>query len=134
MAEPVATRVDNETKQWLENRAEQEDITVSKLVAGILETNTGQSTNAEPDSTEARLNKIETETKRRIAELEQDIAVLVNHAENMENKQNRHVEICNDIELENGTMKYPILPGNEDGNVYGNEKIPVRVGSFRNSP
>lgn len=57
MSDTVAARVDEDTKQWLDNRAEQKDVTVSSLVSEILESQSGDGT--EPESTEARLNEIE---------------------------------------------------------------------------
>lgn len=100
MSESVATRVDDETKQWLETRADQEDITVSALVADILESRTGDET--EPDSTEARLNEIEN-----------DIEKLTRHSVKMEDFAMTIVDTSNELYLSGKAMEFPPLPGDE---------------------
>lgn len=119
MSEPVAARVEDDTKQWLETKAEQDEITVSKLAGNILD---NQSGDVKQNSTEQRLN-----------EIEQDITALKRHAEALELAQYTSTELCTDIELRDGTKSFPKLPGNDEENVYGDGKISIHDGSFKNS-
>jgi hypothetical protein len=100
MSESVATRVDDETKQWLETRADQEDITVSALVADILESKTGDE--AEPDSTEARLNEIEN-----------NIEKLTRHSAKTENFAMAIIDTSDELYLSGKSYDFPPLPGDE---------------------
>ena len=100
MSESVATRVDDETKQWLETRADQEGTTVSALVADILESRTGDET--EPNSTEARLDR-----------LEDDIEKLTRHSAKMESFSMTIVDTSDELYLSGESMKFPPLPGDE---------------------
>jgi len=132
MSKPVAARVKDETKQWLESRAEQEDITVSRLAGTILDSQSGDVNDSEPDSVETELNRVETELKRRVRELEQDITLLTRHAEDLELAHFSSCDICSDLEFRDGKKSFPRLPGNDEGNVYGDGKVKIRNGSYRN--
>ena len=132
MSEPVAARVEEETKQWLESRAEQEDITVSRLAGTILDSQSGDVDSSEPDSVETKLNRVETELKRRVEELERDIELLTSHAERVEQAHFTSAEICSALTFREGTVSFPRLPGNDEGNVYGNDEVKVLNGSYLN--
>lgn len=117
MSEPIAARVEDSTAEWLETRAEQEDITVSKLAAQILDSQAGEVNGTEPDSTEAKLNQLQERLENRVTELEQDITDLCIHAESMEYKIFRNTELTNNVALDS-PMAFPELPENSEENSY----------------
>jgi len=124
MAEPVATRVNEETKQWLENRAEQEDITVSKMVADILEANTGQLDDAEPDSIETRLNEIEARISQRLIDIENDIDKLTRRSTQLEIEQLSIAEMANGVYCPEDAT-YPPLPGEDEPSRHDDGSTPL---------
>jgi len=133
MSEPVAARVEDDTKQWLETKAEQDEITVSKLAGNILDNQSGDVNDTEPDSTEQRLDEIERTLTERVGKVERDITALKRHAEALELGHFTSTEICTDIELRQGTYTFPKLPGNDEGNVYGNGNVSIHDGSYKKS-
>lgn len=120
MSESIAARVDDSTARWLQETADQEDTTVSKLVASILEQYT-RDVDDEPDSTEVRINQME----ERIVEIEQDIRTLCEHAEFTEYQVYRTADLANSIRLEDSELPFPQLPTNDEGNTYGDDKPTV---------
>jgi uncharacterized membrane-anchored protein YjiN (DUF445 family) len=122
MSESIAARVDDDTAEWLEQVADQEGTTISKLVASILKQHTRDvGGDDEPDSTEVRLNQIE----ERIVEIERDIRMLSEHAEDVEYQVYKTADLARSIELTNGELPFAQLPTNDEGNVYPNEKPKV---------
>jgi hypothetical protein len=113
MSEPVATRVDDGTKQWLENKADEEDITVSALVSDIVERHSGDGNDSEPDSTEIRLSKIEQTLQERTAELEMQINKLRRHAVKLEKEQIGLANNATGVMLPDDAT-YPPLPGDDE--------------------
>lgn len=118
MSESIAARVPESTARWLEEVAEQEDTTISKLVAAILKQHSRDVNDDEPDSTEMRFNQME----ERIAQLEQDIHLVTKHAERMEFHVYKTADLSRAIELADGAIDYPRLPGNDERNEYPEEK------------
>lgn len=114
MSESIAARVDDSTARWLKEVAEQEDTTISKLVATILEQHSRDVDDDEPDSTEVRFNQLE----ERIVQLEQDIQTLVHHSEFVEYRIYRLGKLSRDISWNDDELPYPRLPNNDEGNVY----------------
>jgi len=113
MSEPVATRVDDGTKQWLENKADEADTTVSALVSDIVERHSGDGTDSEPDTAEVRLNEIEQILQERTAELEMQINKLRRHAVKLEKEQVGLAENATGVMLPDDTT-YPPLPGDDE--------------------
>lgn len=118
MSEPVAARVEDSTAEWLEQRAEQADITVSKLAAQILDSQAGDVNSPEPDSTEAKLAELRDKMESRIMEMERDIRTLSRHAEDLEKILAENSANTPDIEVIDGKLEFKPLPGNQDGNEY----------------
>lgn len=121
MSESIAARVDDSTARWLEEVAEQEDTTISKLVATILEQHS-RDVDDEPDSTEMKFNQLE----ERIMELEQDISLLVNHAESLEQMLAENSANTNSLEVVGNELEFPKLPRNSDGNEYDTTEFKER--------
>jgi hypothetical protein len=114
MSESIAARVDDSTARWLEEVAEQEDTTISKLVATILEQHSRDVGDDEPNSTEVRFNQLE----ERIMELEQDIQLLARHSEFAEFRIYRLGKLSHDISWNDNELSCPRLPNRDEGNVY----------------
>lgn len=121
MSESIAARVDDDTAEWLEQVANQEDTTISQLVAAILQQHTRDIDDDEPDSTEVRLNEIE----ERIVRIEQDIQMLSEHAEDVEYQVYKTADLARSIELTSGELPFRKLPTNDEANVYPEEKPSV---------
>lgn len=127
MSESIAARVDDSTARWLEEVAEQEDTTISKLVATILEQHS-RDVDDEPDSTEMRFNQME----ERIVQLEQDIRLLTEHAERVEYHTYKTADLSRTVELVDGTIDFPRLPGNDERNEYPEEKPNISPDELEN--
>jgi predicted phage-related endonuclease len=123
MSEPVAARVKDSTAEWLEQRAEQENITVSRLAAQILDSQAGDVNSPEPDSTEAKLAQLRDKMQTRMMEIEQDIHTLSRHAEGLEKVLAENCANTKDIQVIDGELKYKPLPGNQDGNEYDTKEL-----------
>lgn len=118
MSEPVAARVEDSTAEWLEQRAEQADITVSRLAAQILDSQAGDVNSPEPDSTEAKLAELRDKMQTRIMEIERDIHTLSRHAEGLEKVLAENCANTTNLEVVDGKLEFKPLPGNQDGNEY----------------
>lgn len=123
MSEPVAARVEDSTAEWLEQRAEQADITVSKLAAQILDSQAGDVNSPEPDSTEAKLAQLRDEMENQIAELQQDISELSRHSETLEKVLAENCANTSSIDVKNSKLDFPVLPHNADSNEYDTSKL-----------
>lgn len=117
MSESIAARVDDSTARWLQETADQEDTTVSKLVASILEQYT-RDVDDEPDSTELRINQLE----ERIGEIEQNIRLLSEHSEYVEHRIYRTGKLARSMGWTDDQLPFPRLPTNDEGNTYGDDK------------
>jgi hypothetical protein len=117
MSESIAARVDDSTARWLEEVADQEDTTISKLVATILEQHSRDVDDDEPDSTEMRFNQIE----ERIREIEQNIRLLSEHSEYVEHRIYRTGKLARSMGWTDDQLPFPRLPTNEEGNTYGDD-------------
>jgi hypothetical protein len=122
MSEPVAARVEDSTAEWLEQRADQADITVSKLAAQILDSQAGDVNSPEPDSTEAKLAELRDKMQTRIMEIEQDIHTLSRHAEGLERLLAENCANSN-VEVIDNKLEFKPLPGNQDGNEYDTSEL-----------
>jgi hypothetical protein len=114
MSESIAARVDDSTARWLEEVAEQEDTTISKLVATILEQHSRDVGDDEPDSTEVRFSQLEEQ----IMELQQDIQTLTHHSKFVEYRIYRLGKLSRDLSWTDNELSYPRLPNSDEGNVY----------------
>jgi antitoxin component of RelBE/YafQ-DinJ toxin-antitoxin module len=114
MSESIAARVDDSTAEWLEETAKRKDTTISKLVNTVLEQHIRD---IDEPATESGLNPLE----ERIVEIEKNIELLSKHAEKVEYSVYKNSDICHNIKLTNGTMSFPQLPTNHEGNVHGDD-------------
>jgi phage-related minor tail protein len=102
MSEPVATRVDTETKQWLENQSSKRDESVSNIVAEIIEEERRLS---EQPGTETETASVES----RLRKLEMVLSSVTEHSKSLEKKQRRMAEIRQDITVTGSGLDYPSL-------------------------
>ena len=99
MSKSIATRVDEETAQWLQSKANKDDTTISAVVADLLADRAGE---IEQDPINARMGDIE-----------RAILMLANHAAQVEGEQRTIGTNASGVSPPVGGLVYPPLPDKE---------------------